>query len=71
MINTKSFNKKLSNFDNFKYLGEFIYKENSSNSAELIERPKYKYQDLYEIEKDTKLEINEFNFITSSVINIF
>ena len=55
---------------NFKYLGEFIYKENNSNSAELIERPKYRYQDLYEIEKDTKLEINEFNFIDHPYFSI-
>ena len=32
-------------------------------TEKIIESPNYKYQDLYEIDKDLKLDINKFNVI--------
>jgi hypothetical protein len=48
---------------NFKYIEELIYSEEEISAEEIIESPNYKYQDLYEIDKDLKLDINKFNVI--------
>ena len=48
---------------NFKYIEELIYSEEEVIAEEIIESPNYKYQDLYEIDKDLKLDINKFNVI--------
>jgi len=48
---------------NYKYIEELIYSEKEVITEEINETPNYKYQDLYEIDKDLKLEINKFNVI--------
>ena len=48
---------------NFKYLGNFISLDNLDISSVIPAEPIYKYQDLYEIDKDMKLEPEIFNYI--------
>ena len=48
---------------NYKYIEELIYSEEEDITEKIIESPNYKYQDLYEIDKDLKLDINKFNVI--------
>ena len=55
---------------NLKYIGDFIYSDNEINSEEIIELPKFKFVDLYEIDKDVKLEVDELNFIDHPYFSI-
>ena len=55
---------------NFKYLENFIMSDESVISPVRIEEPIYIYQDLYEINKDTKLEAETFNFIDHPYFSI-
>ena len=48
---------------NLKYIGDFVYSYNEINSEEIMELPRFKFVDLYEIDKDVKLEVDELNFI--------
>ena len=55
---------------NFKYLENFIMSDESVISPVRIEEPIYLYQDLYEINKDTKLEAETFNFVDHPYFSI-
>lgn len=55
---------------NFKYLENFIMSDESVISPVKIEEPIYIYQDLYEINKDTKLEAETFNFVDHPYFSI-
>tara|TARA_B100001559_G_C16487662_1_gene616842 strand:+ start:619 stop:1554 length:936 start_codon:yes stop_codon:yes gene_type:complete len=55
---------------NFKYLENFIMSDESVISPVKIEEPIYMYQDLYEINKDTKLEVETFNFVDHPYFSI-
>ena len=55
---------------NLKYIGDFVYSYNEINSEEIIELPKFKFVDLYEIDKDVKLEVDELNFIDHPYFSI-
>jgi len=55
---------------NFKYLENFIMSDESVISPVRIEEPIYIYQDLYEINKDTKLEAETFNFVDHPYFSI-
>ena len=48
---------------NFKYIEELIYSEEEIIKEEIIKSPTFKYEDLYEIDKDLKLDVNKFNVI--------
>ena len=48
---------------NFKYIEELIYSEEEIMKEEIIKSPAFKYEDLYEIDKDLKLDVNKFNVI--------
>ena len=55
---------------NLKYIGDFVYSYNEINSEEIIELPRFKFVDLYEIDKDVKLEVDELNFIDHPYFSI-
>ena len=55
---------------NLKYIGDLVYSYNEINSEEIIELPKFKFVDLYEIDKDVKLEVDELNFIDHPYFSI-
>ena len=55
---------------NLKYFGDFVYSYNEINSEEIIELPRFKFEDLYEIDKDVKLEVGELNFIDHPYFSI-
>ncbi len=55
---------------NLKYIGDFVYSDNAINSEEIIELPRFKFEDLYEIDKDVKLEVDELNFIDHPYFSI-
>ena len=55
---------------NFKYLEDFITSDDSIISPVLIEEPNYKYQDLYEIKKDIKLDPETLNFVDHPYFSI-
>ena len=55
---------------NLKYIGDFVYSGNEINSEEIIELPRFKFVDLYEIDKDVKLEVDELNFIDHPYFSI-
>ena len=55
---------------NLKYIGDFVYSDNKINSEEIIELPRFKYVDLYEIDKDMKLEVDKLNFIDHPYFSI-
>ena len=55
---------------NLKYIGDFVYSDNEINSEEIIELPQFKFVDLYEIDKDVKLEVDELNFIDHPYFSI-
>jgi hypothetical protein len=55
---------------NLKYIGNFVYSDNEIKSEEIIELPKFKFVDLYEIDKDVKLEVEELNFIDHPYFSI-
>ena len=55
---------------NLKYIGDFVYSYNQINSEEIIELPRFKFVDLYEIDKDVKLEVDELNFIDHPYFSI-
>ena len=55
---------------NLKYIGDFVYSYNEINSEEIMELPKFKFVDLYEIDKDVKLEVDELNFIDHPYFSI-
>ena len=55
---------------NLKYIGDFVYSDNEINSEEIIEFPRFKFVDLYEIDKDVKLEVDKLNFIDHPYFSI-
>jgi len=55
---------------NLKYVGDFINSDNEINSEEIIDLPTFKFVDLYEIDKDVKLEVDELNFIDHPYFSI-
>ena len=55
---------------NLKYIGDFVYSYNEINAEEIIELPRFKFVDLYEIDKDVKLEVDELNFIDHPYFSI-
>ena len=55
---------------NLKYIGDFVYSYNEINSEEIMELPRFKFVDLYEIDKDVKLEVDELNFIDHPYFSI-
>ena len=55
---------------NLKYIGDFVYSDNEIKSEEIIELPRFKFVDLYEIDKDVKLEVDELNFIDHPYFSI-
>ena len=55
---------------NLKYIGDFVYSYNEINSEEIIELPRFKFVDLYEIDKDVKLEVDELNFVDHPYFSI-
>ena len=55
---------------NLKYIGDFISSYNEINSEEIIELPRFKFVDLYEIDKDVKLEVDELNFVDHPYFSI-
>ena len=55
---------------NLKYIEDFVYSYDEINSEEIIEIPKFKFVDLYEIDKDMKLEVDELNFIDHPYFSI-
>lgn len=55
---------------NFTYLGNFISLDNLDISPVIPAEPIYKYQDLYEIDKDMKLEPEIFNYIDHPYFSI-
>jgi len=55
---------------NFKYLEDFITSDDSIISPVLIEEPNYKYQDLYEMKKDIKLDPETLNFVDHPYFSI-
>ncbi len=55
---------------NLKYIGDFVYSYNEINSEEIMELPRFKFVDLYEINKDVKLEVDELNFIDHPYFSI-
>ena len=55
---------------NLKYIGDLVYSYNEINSEEIIELPRFKFVDLYEIDKDVKLEVDELNFIDHPYFSI-
>ena len=55
---------------NLKYIGDFVYSDNAINSEEVIELPRFKFVDLYEIDRDVKLEVDELNFIDHPYFSI-
>ena len=55
---------------NLKYIGDFVYSYNEINSEEIMELPRFKFIDLYEIDKDVKLEVDELNFIDHPYFSI-
>ena len=55
---------------NFEYLEDFITSDDSIISPVLIEEPNYKYQDLYEMKKDIKLDPETLNFIDHPYFSI-
>ena len=55
---------------NLKYIGNFVYSDNEINSKEIIKLPRFKFVDLYEIDKDVKLEVDELNFIDHPYFSI-
>ena len=55
---------------NLKYIGDLVYSDNEINSEEIIELPQFKFVDLYEIDKDVKLEVDELNFIDHPYFSI-
>ena len=55
---------------NLKYIGDFVYSYNEINYEEIIELPRFKFVDLYEIDKDVKLEVDELNFIDHPYFSI-
>ena len=55
---------------NLKYIGDFVYSYNEINSEEIMELPRFKFVDLYEIDKDVKLEVDELTFIDHPYFSI-
>lgn len=55
---------------NFQNLGNFISLDNLDISTVMLDEPIYKYQDLYEIDKDTKLEPEIFNYVDHPYFSI-
>ena len=55
---------------NLKYIGDFVYSDNEINSEDIVELPRFKFVDLYEIDKDVKLEVDELNFIDHPYFSI-
>ena len=55
---------------NLKYIGDFVYSYNEINSEEIMELPRFKFVDLYEIDKDVKLKVDELNFIDHPYFSI-
>ena len=55
---------------NLKYIGDFVNSDNEINSEEIIDLPRFKFVDLYEIDKDVKLEVDELNFIDHPYFSI-
>ena len=55
---------------NLKYIGDFVNSYKEINSEEIIELPRFKFVDLYEIDKDVKLEVDELNFIDHPYFSI-
>ena len=55
---------------NLQSIGGFVYSENEMISEETIELPTFKFVDLYEINKDVKLEVGELNFIDHPYFSI-
>ena len=55
---------------NLKNIGDFVYSYNEINSEEIMELPRFKFVDLYEIDKDVKLEVDELNFIDHPYFSI-
>ena len=55
---------------NFQYLENFISLDNLDISPVILAEPIYKYQDLYEIDKDMKLEPGIFNYVDHPYFSI-
>ena len=55
---------------NFQNLGNFISLDNLDISPVMLAEPIYKYQDLYEIDKDMKLEPEIFNYVDHPYFSI-
>jgi len=55
---------------NFQYLENFISLDNLDISPVIPAEPMYKYLDLYEIEKDMKLEPEIFNYVDHPYFSI-
>ena len=55
---------------NLKYIGDFVYSDNEINTEEMLDLPRFKFVDLYEIDKDVKLEVDELNFIDHPYFSI-
>ena len=55
---------------NFQNLGNFISLDNLDISPVMLAKPIYKYQDLYEIDKDMKLEPEIFNYVDHPYFSI-
>ena len=55
---------------NLQSIGGYVYSENEMISEETIEQPTFKFLDLYEINKDVKLEVGELNFIDHPYFSI-
>ena len=55
---------------NLRSLRNFIYFEDQIYFEDPINKPGYLYEDLYEINKDLKLELDEFNFIDHPYFSI-
>ena len=55
---------------NFQNLGNFISLDNLDISPIMLAEPIYKYQDLYEIDKDMKLEPEIFNYVDHPYFSI-
>ena len=52
------------------YIGDFVYSDNKINTEEMLDLPRFKFVDLYEIDKDVKLEVDELNFIDHPYFSI-
>ena len=57
---------------NIQSFSDFIYPENKDSYLEFetVQVPEYKYNDLYEIDRETKLEQEKFNFIDHPYFSI-